>query len=180
MIKEKKQALFVVSALVVLSLCIGYVFNQMVKANNFLEDMIHLARSYIPKNITTLEATKSGTYKGMAYELVYFNPRNKSEHEAHFASVKLKDVSFLTCSLILNQPYTYPMNVSLDNKPVFFGSDWRCFKKLKHTMLVQFELFNPFTNTHMNEPKACEVLWDCDYENEEICKHNYCKKIKIK
>lgn len=98
----------------------------------------------------------------------------------NFVSITINDVSPLLCSQILMRKRPFLIDTFLNDKPVFFGDDWRCFKGLNHKMTFQFELYNYTFFYDMKEPKPCLDLWDCDAKNDEYCHQGYCKKSEKK
>lgn len=139
------------------------------KANNLFEFLTTNAQNYSPKK----DIFPSKYYNHPVHANFF---KTKPYKHDDFASITIEDVSPLLCSQILRRERPLKMDVFLNDKPVFFGSDWRCFKGFNHKMRFQFELFNYSFYEKMNEPKACLDIWDCDAKNSETCTEGYCQK----
>ena len=139
------------------------------KANNLFEFLTTNAQNYSPK-----KDIFPSKYYNHPVQANFF--KTKPYKHDDFASITIEDVSPLLCSQILRRERPLKMDVFLNDKPVFFGSDWRCFKGFNHKMRFQFELFNYSFYDKMNEPKACLEIWDCDAKNSETCTEGYCQK----
>lgn len=177
--KEQKFLRLVIGFFVIAFGIIFYIFNTMNKADSLFDFLVYESQHKAPASELDLENDFPKTWRGHKTEAVYFRNKYTSvENGPDFVSVKIRGVSPLFCSLILNRSFSHMMNVVLNGKPVFFGSDWRCFKKFKHTMTFQFELYNNALFYKMNEPQYCKNMWDCNLDEGEVCRHNYCKKIK--
>ena len=112
----------------------------------------------------------------MKMDITLFSTSENPDAPKDFVDVTLKNVSPLMCSQILRRDRPFNVDVYLNDKPVFFGSDWRCFKGLKHQMRFQFSFYNLSKRFQMDEPKACLDIWDCDVKNNETCTDGYCQK----
>ena len=142
------------------------------KANELFDFLIFNAQNYANR-----EQYFPQKYYNHPISIHYFETtKNTSKKEYDFASITLKDVSPLLCSQILRRDRPFNVDVYLNDKPVFFGSDWRCFKGLKHQMRFQFSLYNLSKRFQMDEPKVCLDIWDCDVKNNETCTDGYCQK----
>ncbi len=165
--KETKQFIGIIVFFILAFVMLGGLFFTTQKANKLFDFL-----RYQAENLDQNAPLPPQKYYGHHLEMTTFSLSNKNL----FISATLMDVSPLLCSQILNRQRPFMIDVFLNEKPVFFGSDWRCFKKLNHKMTFQFETYNYPTAFKMNEPKLCLDLFDCDVENNEICHQGYCLK----
>ena len=149
-------------------LIVAHLISTTQKANNVFDFLKTNAQNHMEG-----EKFPSKYYNHPVYASFF---RTMGERKENFASITLENVSPLFCSQILNRTRPFLVDVFLNDKPVFFGSDWRCFKGLNHKMRFQFEIYNYTLFFKMNEPKSCLDIWDCDVERNETCLEGYCQK----
>ncbi|MBQ8251442.1 MAG: hypothetical protein IJY92_05985 [Alphaproteobacteria bacterium] len=169
--KELKLLGFVMLFFGVAFLGIIYSFYTSKKANELFDFLTLNTETYVKK-----EQEFPKKYYNHPLEVNFNQTDPKRTNQPDFVSITLHNISPLMCSQILRRERPFKVDVFLNNKPVFFGSDWRCFKGLNHSMRFQFELFNYTFYLGMNEPKACLDLWDCDVKYGEGCVEGYCQK----
>lgn len=169
--KETKQFMGIIVFFTFAFVMLGVLFFTTQKANQLFDFLINQA-----ENMDKNDQLVPKKYHGHHLEMTAFSLSDNNL----FISATLMDVSPLLCSQILNRQRPFMIDVFLNDKPVFFGSDWRCFKKLNHKMTFQFETYNYSTAFHMHEPTPCLDLFDCDVENDEICHQGYCLKSIVK
>lgn len=169
--KEFKLLGVIMLFFVVGFLAIVHLYHTAKKANELFDFLTLNAETYVNK-----EQDFPKKYYNHPLEANFTQTVPKRTHFLDFASITLHNVSPLICSQILRRERPFKVDVFLNDKPVFFGSDWRCFKGLNHKMRFQFELFNYTFYFEMNEPQPCIDLSDCDAEWGEGCVEGYCQK----
>ena len=150
-------------------LIVAHLISTTQKANNLFDFLITNAENHHTEG----KSFPSKYYEHPIHVTFFQTDSNKKED---FASITIEDVSPLLCSQILRRERPFKVDVFLNDKPVFFGSDWRCFKGMKHKMRFQFELYNYSFYGKMHEPKACLDIWDCNVKGNETCIKGYCQK----
>lgn len=169
--KTTKQFIGICSFFILAFVVLIYLFFTTQKANNLFNFLRTQAETaYGDVSLFAKE------YHHHPIDVTFYNIQDKKNA---FVSVTLKNVSPLFCSQILNRVRPFMLDVFLNEKPVFFGSDWRCFRKLNHKMIFQFEIYNYITAYKMGEPVPCLDLFDCNIDDNEICHQGYCLKRKV-
>ncbi len=169
--KTTKQFIGICSFFILAFVVLTHLFFTTRKANNLFEFLrIQTTNAYGHASLFAKE------YYNHPIDVTFYNIQDRKNA---FVSVTLENVSPLLCSQILNRVRPFMLDVFLNETPVFFGSDWRCFKKLNHDITFQFEAYNYTTAYKMDEPKACLSLFDCNIKNNEICYKGYCLKREV-
>lgn len=171
--KEKKFLAFVLVFFACAFLIAFYTSFTIQKANKLFPFLVN------EKLFASPRENLPQTYYGHELEFDFFKTQDHNKETDNFVTVTIHNVTPLMCSQILNRNRPFKSDVFLNDKAVFFGSDWRCFKKIKHTMRFQYEIGNYPLLSPMNTPKSCLEMWDCDYDQGETCRYGYCVKQKV-
>ena len=167
--KEIKLLSVIVIFFIVAFLTVAHLFCTTQKANNLFDFLITNAQNHFDHG----QNFPSKYYNNPIHANFFQTQPNKKED---FASITLEGVSPLLCSQILRRERPFKVDIFLNDKPVFFGSDWRCFKGFNHKMRFQFEIYNYTFYYQMKEPKVCQDIWDCNVKRNETCVEGYCQK----